>query len=338
VRTAAIVVLTLLVGSAAQAGQGSRSHTSFKLFKIRIDGKGRRSLLRNPDVNNYIHDISRDGKRILFVRGNTDSRPWDLYVADIDGRHLKVIASKNLLSVPVFSPDGRQVAFEAAYSCVDTGACYDRDVWIVNANGTGLRRFAPEAIAPSWSRDSRRLAYFGRFILEGQGAATVANVRGRSWTRELVPRERVQSGISKLVWSPRGDRLAYTVERPFGHPVRVVRLNARSGQNVHAFTGAAPSWSPDGGRLALTSSRPPTSVYVMGADGHHRRWLSAGSGPTWSPDGRWIAFGQDSRCGQLYIIRPNRSGRRQVTHEPCGAGFDVHWSPDSKHLIYLRIS
>jgi Tol biopolymer transport system component len=335
VRTAGIVLFALVIATThAIAGFGSRSTLQFKLFEIRLDGKDRRALLKNPNVNDYIYDISRDGKRILFVRGDDTSGDEELYVADLDGRHMKVIASNpNLVSVPVFSPDGRQVAFEGAYSCVDTGACYDRDVWIVNTNGTGLRRFAQEAIAPSWSPDSRKLAYFGRFSSDAQiGAVTVANVKGARRIREPVPREQAEDGISKLRWSPRGDRLAYQNEAANGKEIRVARLEGR----IRTFPGAAPNWSPDGTRLALTSSRAPTSVYVAGTEGGHRRWLATGSGPVWSPDGRWIAFVHGSHCAQLWVVRPNRRGRHQVTHEPCGAGFDVYWSPNSKRLIYSR--
>lgn len=339
-RIATIVIVTLLIATVAQAASRSGSGTSFKIFEIRIDGKARRSLIKNPDVNDYIYDISRDRKRILFVRGGSTSLPYDLYFADVDGGNMKVIASNaNLVSSPVFSPDGRKVAFVGSNDCIDVGRCYPAEVWVVNANGTGLRRFEMDGIAPSWSPDSRKLAYFGRFLPDGEvGVPTVANVTGPRRTRELGPLEYAQDGESKLSWSPRGDRLAYTAQVGNGGKViRVARLNGRPGHSVRTlFAGAAPKWSPDGGRLAFNSSRPPTSVYVVGADGRHRRWLTAGGGPVWSPDGRWIAFHGGSRCGQLYVIRPNGRGRRQVTHEPCGAGLDVYWSPDSERLIYQR--
>jgi hypothetical protein len=36
------------------------------------------------------------------------------------------------------------------------------------------------------------------------------------------------------------------------------------------------------------------------------------------------------------VIRPSGRGRRQLTHERCGTGFDIFWMPDSKRLIYQR--
>ena len=67
----------------------------------------------------------------------------------------------------------QRVAFQGEYGCFD-GGCYERDVWLVNTNGTGLRRFADDAIAPAWSADSRKLAYLGEFAAPLFGARRVA--------------------------------------------------------------------------------------------------------------------------------------------------------------------
>jgi Tol biopolymer transport system component len=169
--------------------------------------------------------------------------------------------------------------------------------------------------------------------LSQAGAVTIAKVTGRFRPRTLVANEQATDGESTLRVSPRGDRVAYTrdVQGGGGKEIRIARMDGRT----QTFLGSQPSWSPDGTRLAFTSSRFPTSVYV-GRPGGRRRWLSAGSRPVWSPDGRWIAFVRGSRCAQINVIRPSGRGRRQVTHEPCGSGFDIWWSPDSKRLIYQR--
>jgi Tol biopolymer transport system component len=330
VRIAATVILALLIGIAAQATSASPRQAQFKLFEVRIDGKGRRALFA-PDPGlapDGVADVSRDGTRVLFVN------VADLYTADIDGSHRKLIASSpNILSVPVFSPDGRRVAFEGEYSCTD-GECYERDIWLVNVSGSGLRRFVKRAIAPSWSEDSRKLAYLGGFCLECRTAAlTLARASGPLRPRELVPNEQAQDGISKLLVSPRGDRVAYARDGRIGHEIRIARLDGRT----RTFKGDEPSWSPDGTKIAFVSSQAPTSVYV-GRPGGRRRWLAVGSKPVWSPNGRRVAFVHGSRCGQLSIIRPSGRGRRQLTHDPCGASFDIWWTADSKRLIYQRVS
>ena len=138
----------------------------------------------------------------------------------------------------------------------------------------------------------------------------------------------------KIVWSPRGDRLAYTVLDD--HRVRIARASGGPLPDVRApFSGSGPTWSPSGSRLAFTKWGV-NAVYVARAGGRGRRWLSAGLSPLWSPNGRWIAFQQGDRCAQLYVIRPTGRGRHAVTHEPCGANYyRVVWSADSARLTYL---
>lgn len=326
-RIAAIVILALLVGIAARATRASTSQGRYELFEIRVDGKGRRALITGPNAVIPVSDVSRDGSRILFLDG-------DVYVARIDGGHRRRVASNpNDALVPVFSPDGRRVAFEGAYDCADDGFCYERDIWIVNANGTGLRRFSKQAIAPSWTSDSKRLAYFSvaHAGLSQPGDVKIARVAGSPRPRTLVTNESAEDEVSKLLVSPHGDRVAYARTAQVGHEIRIARVDGR----VLTFKGNEPSWSPDGPKIAFTSSQTPTSVYV-GRPGGRRRWLAIGSSPVWSPDGRWIAFVHGSRCGQVSVIRPSGRGRRQLTHERCGTGFDIFWMPDSKRLIYQR--
>ena len=50
----------------------------------------------------------------------------------------------------------------------------------------------------------------------------------------------------------------------------------------------------------------------MNADGSHRRVLPQfGAHARWSPDGRWLVYVAN---GDLFKMRPDGSGRTQVTH------------------------
>ena len=89
--------------------------------------------------------------------------------------------------------------------------------------------------------------------------------------------------------------------------------------------------------LARSSSRE--------ADGSERRritpWsLGAGDDPDWSPDGTLILFhsheGGDAQ-GQLYVIRPDGKGMRQLTHVKDGTWLgSASFSPDGKWIAFAK--
>ena len=71
-----------------------------------------------------------------------------------------------------------------------------------------------------------------------------------------------------------------------------------------------------------------TAVGVDGAaptfltDGTHRDAF-----PQWSPDGQWISFYSNaSGTHEVYQIRPDGSGREQVTDFPEHHAFGAAWS------------
>jgi Tol biopolymer transport system component len=102
--------------------------------------------------------------------------------------------------------------------------------------------------------------------------------------------------------------------------------------------GWSATWSPDG-RLAYIGGRSDLTqaLVVMNADGRNRRIVARRavfSDVSWSPDGQFIAFNRCRRgwvrCG-LWVIRPDRSGARQITNRAVA---DPVWSPDSRSIVY----
>lgn len=104
-----------------------------------------------------------------------------------------------------------------------------------------------------------------------------------------------------------------------------------------------PTWSPDGQSIAYrrqTGDESTTDIFVMDADGSHRRNLTGRDrfgdwGPDWSPDGEWMAWNTASGgfVFDLGLIHPNRSGRRVIE-----SGVYVEypaWSPDGRRIAFM---
>jgi TolB protein len=202
---------------------------------INADGTGRHALRDcslepggwSPDSRHFVCSAYEEGLLILDT---------------VDGT-VKPLADSG--SKPVWSPDGRNVAF------VD-----ENRLFIVPAAGGTRRRLGilrvGEFAAPAWSPDSQRVAY----ISPGNGldVYTLWTIRADgSGGRRVAQRV----GEDSPRWSPDGSRIAFLRWLP--HEGKAVYTIRNDGTGVHRVTSdrtgeyaSAPAWSADG-RLVLYS-------------------------------------------------------------------------------------
>jgi Tol biopolymer transport system component/predicted Ser/Thr protein kinase len=115
-----------------------------------------------------------------------------------------------------------------------------------------------------------------------------------------------------------------------------------------------PSWSPDGNFLAyMHNLKGSMDLYVIPVSGGDPVQLTSSPAdevlPRWSPDGKQLAFLADQGAGSnIFLIPPLGGQARQLaeTHFPfiertldvLRAVGSAPWSPDSKELLFSRLS
>ena len=187
-------------------------------------------------------------------------------------------------------------------------------LYVVNADGTGLRQVLDRGSGASWSPDGTRI------VFQDRGHVGVVRLSDGRITR---------FGLGwNPAWAPRGNRIAFIgYRRGFGVPcfVDADGRNRRCGRGYSA-TGHF-VWSPDGRRVAFQYA-PGFMLAVLGADARGLRRFRSGGIPTplaWSPDGRRLAYTHSFE--QQIFVRPVSGPSRpiRVTSGRPFAPDDVRW-------------
>ncbi|HXH05635.1 MAG TPA: S9 family peptidase [Vicinamibacterales bacterium] len=274
---------------------------------------------------------SPDGRSIVFVRGD---RLWRIGLEG--GEPVALTPAMKGLRTPVFSPDGRAIAFYT----LESGF---QDIWLVPASGGQPRQLTRESMsaddsrfAPAWSPDGRTIAYVSNkadYWSDDVWLVEVESGRMRQLTRDVTA-----IGPS-VVWSPAGDRLAVfgTSKQDYWYldlaDIFLVDVNTGDAKKlampVHATAyGHRGFWSPDGRQL----------YFVYQERGEHHIWAvpSTGgvatrvshiggviSGFQMAADGSGFVFARASETegNDLYYL-PSRGGpeRRLTQLAPAFAG------------------
>jgi TolB protein len=153
---------------------------------------------------------SPDGQFIAFA-GSRQGRDVDvrIYVMGKDGSGLHALTDPTAVVLPnhpTWSPDGQSIAFDAYHG----EASRQQDIYVMQANGTNphLVTHTGANLNPSWSPDSRRIAFmsarsggkYNIYIMNADGTNIRRVTYNSSWDGESS-------------WSPDGKRLAFASTR-----------------------------------------------------------------------------------------------------------------------------
>jgi Tol biopolymer transport system component len=201
---------------------------------------------------------------------------------------------------PAWSPDGHRIAFVSYEE-------WHGSIYLMNADGSGARRFADGHDSPAWSPDGQLLAVdTGVCIYD-------CDIYLLSVAAPSSDRRHIASQGKEPAWSPDGTQIAFvSLSGDDGyHALYIMNADGSDVRTVTARDEGAifhPTWSPDGRRIAFAKCLAGVcDIYAVNPDGSDLERLTAmdparlfdpaAFDPAWSPDGARIAFTLQSSSG-----------------------------------------
>ena len=290
-------ILAILAGlaaiavTAAHAASGASSPTRWIVFSATPEGQTAAQLFRVQTNGAGLEQIttgrktatepafSPNGKRLAFERLGSG-----IFAVNLNGTGLRRLTNAPRDQFPVWSPDGKHIAFLRIY----------KNAWrlyLMSPSGRAVQRLplAPPGGRPSWTADSKSI-----FVPTQGGLEKIDARTGRLLKRVAVPIDLGTSSAATV--SPDGQTVAYVAPRPstpncgdVSCAVFALYLaNLRDGRPRRAARDAGPAgWSPDGthivfvnrGALALWPVATGTRTTIKAG----QSTPAGGAPPAWQP-------------------------------------------------------
>ncbi len=148
-----------------------------------------------------------------------------------------------------------------------------------------------------------------------------------------------------------GRQIIYSANDPNAFGIYLYDLAQQTNTQLLPNTNdvRGPALSPDGKRIAFYQSEEMSSqIMVADVDGTNLKQLTEGPyfnwTPRWSPDGRQLLFettrnetpATSGGGGQRDIYVMDADGKNQTNLTPKSYGHNASWSPDGKHIAYMK--
>ncbi|MGH9475646.1 MAG: protein kinase domain-containing protein [Terriglobales bacterium] len=219
------------------SGSGRNPDTSVAL----ITPTGQHKLLTLP-AGLYVDAVASPDGRELAIQSAVAGGNYAVNVVPIAGGSLRRLTFAGSSGMPIWSPDGRYVAFESTEPGNREG------LWVQRADGSRPARnlsYAPgdEVTAPdSWSPDGRTILFSRHLASLGVGVWSIPAAGGKP---KLLVRGRPHAGSA--TFSPDGHWFAYFSDQSGRSEIWVQPFPPTGARYEVSYGGGAyPRWSSDG--------------------------------------------------------------------------------------------
>ncbi|MDX2149144.1 MAG: S9 family peptidase [Bryobacteraceae bacterium] len=292
--------------------------------------------------------ISPDGTQIVFSRGWLDNvkdqNRANLWIVDREGKRVRELTHGNWRdSEPVWSPDGKRIAFLSDRD----GTTQVHVMWLDTREVAQLTHLERTPADLAWSPSGKQLAFTMSVPDEDPILAIrfPKKPRGAQWAKEATV-------VDRLTWARDG---VGPIPKGFTH---IFVLDAELGGKPRQLTDGKfnhgdPQWSPDGSKIYMSGMRKPEAEYLRRDTEVYAIDMKTGSiaaltdrkggdaTPRPSPDGKWVAYtGFDDRrftqhLSEIYVMDASGGGKRLWAGGLPSTPGEMMWAADSSGVYYL---
>ncbi|NRB51805.1 MAG: S9 family peptidase [Saprospiraceae bacterium] len=297
--------------------------------------------------------ISPDGKRIVYVRQwadiMSDKRFSNIWLMNIDGsEHRPISAGKFQAHNPIWSPDGKKLAFISN----EQGSSQIFVRWNDSGETAAISNLTEPPSALKWSPDGKLICFsklgpeapvqIGKLPQPPEGATWAAPAK---MTDQLIFRF---DGVGEI--KPGYNQL-FVISAEGGAPKQITTGDYHNGG--FAYSGPSYDWSPDSKSIILSANRTEnwenelfeSEIYEFLLAGGQPKQLTKRKGPdreiVVSPDGKHIAYTgfNDRRQGyqvrHLHLANRDGSNIRILAENLDRTIYAPRWAADGQSIYAL---
>jgi serine/threonine protein kinase len=333
----------------------------YQIFKADI-GHSAGVQLSNGTSDQYLQDVSSDGRAILCGSVNETSDLWM-----VDTRDLKQTVVANDVASEYwaeFSPDGKNVVYQ---NVTQTDRPFRGSVETKSLSGVPIV-IAQSGFSPVWSPNGEWIAYFKQsengisiWRVKPTGGENAKIVDGDINAPGYTATPYLKIGTSHFSWSPDSATIAYSSKKGgladiWTSAVDGTRNLAITGNDDPSTTYCCPIWSVDGKYLTFTSQSSELGdshqvshrlwIYGM-ADDRKRMVLESKQGFRllgFAMNGKDLIVAQKADPADIsptpktliYSVSIANGSRSQVNTLESAYFHNIHLSPDGTSIAFVN--
>ena len=256
-----------------------------ELYLMDINTRSLRQLTHTDELDEYMPAFSPDGKSLAFVTERTrggmmlppvqasgsDPSSATIYLMDIDGRNQRpLIDMEGAHRAPVFSPDGKRIAFESRAPTQEhestPGSVDNNDtleIYIIQTDGTNKTQLTHNSVDdghPTWAPNGKQIAFtsmvddiYQIFSVNAEGGAV----------KQLTYED---ASHYQPTFTPDGKQIIYVSNAHNHYTFWMMNADGTNKTQLTNHVGAhfEPSLSQDGKTLVFSSDRSDhMRIYLM---------------------------------------------------------------------------